>query len=195
MTMPYNRQRSGDLLPDISPPRQSRSWTLYIVIILVVLFVAGGGYYAYRTFRLAKQPKTIVVSDTIELKLYCPAPPAKLAVKGISARASATDKEKAEAIIAALKDNKVLPAGVNLTEFAADPEGTLLLNFSHELTAMKPDPLTEIQTVYSIINSFLANFSKAKSVQLLAGGQPLYTINGAVYTYKPIEFNSQLLED
>lgn len=192
--MPYNKQRSDDLLPDMRPPERSRSWTPYIIILLV-LMIAGGGYYAYRNFRLARQPQTVVVSDTIELKLYCPAPPAKLAVKNVPVKASSTDKEKAEVIIAALKENKILPAGVNLTEFAAGPEGTLLLNFSNELTAMKPDPLTEIQTVYSIINSFLANFSKAKDVQLLAGGQPFYTINGTVYTYKPMEFNSQILED
>jgi hypothetical protein len=136
-----------------------------------------------------------VLTDTIELKLYYPVPPSKLGLKGIPVKASATDREKADTIIAALKSDKVLPDGVALLEFAADPDGILLLNFSHEITAMKVNPLTEIQTVHAIINSFLANFTKAKSVQLLAGGQAFFTINGTVYTYKPLEFNSQILED
>ncbi len=192
--MPYNKQRNDDMLPDNRRTDRARPKTPYI-IILVFLLAAGGGYYAYRYFRIANQPKPVVISDTIELKLYYPVPPAKLAVKTISVKASSTEKEKADVIIAGLKEDKILPANVSLTEFAADTDGTLLLNFSHELTAMKPDPLTEIQTVYSIINSFLANFNKAKNVQLLAGGQAFFTINGTVYTYKPIEFNSHILED
>ncbi|MBP1747833.1 MAG: hypothetical protein H6Q52_372 [Deltaproteobacteria bacterium] len=168
--------------------------TLYIVI-LIFLVIAAGSYYAYRYFRIAQQPKPVVASDTIDLKLYYPVPPAKLGVKNVSVKADLTDKEKAEVIIAGLKEDKILPAGVSLTDFAADADGTLLLNFSPELTVMKPDPVTEIQTVYSIINSFLANFSRAKNVQLLAGGQAFFTINGTVYTYKPIEFNSHILED
>lgn len=193
--MPYNKQRNNDLLHDNGPEERPPSRTLYIIAILVVILVAAGGYYAYRNFRIASQPKPVIISDTIDLKFYYPLPPAKLGVKGISIKANSTDKEKVDVIILALKENKILPYGVSLTEFAADPDGTLLLNFSYEITAMKLDPLTEIQTVYSIINSFLANFNRAKSVQLLAGGQPFFTINGTVYTYKPIEFNSQILED
>ena len=192
--MPYNRQKTDDFFADEKRPDNPKSRTLYI-IILVVLLAAVGGYYAYRYVRFARQPKSTVIADTMDLKLYYPLPPAKLGVRNLPVKTSATDKEKVEAIIAGLKESKVLPPGVSLTEFATDMEGTLLLNFSHELTAMKPDPVTEIQTVYSIINSFLANFNKSKSVQLLAGGQAFFSINGTVYTYKPIEFNSHILED
>jgi hypothetical protein len=192
--MPYNKQHNGGLMPDKEPARNRRSMLPYIVVILC-LVVAAGGYYAWKNLRFARQPKQVVVADTIELKLYYPVPPSKLGVKSIPVKTSATDREKADTIVAALKSDKVLPDGVALLEFAADPDGTLLLNFSPEITAMKVNPLAEIQTVYAIINSFLANFTKAKSVQLLAGGQAFFTINGTVYTYKPLEFNSQILED
>jgi hypothetical protein len=192
--MPYNKQPNGDLLPEKKPAWNRRSMMPYIVAV-ICLVIAAGGYYAWKTIQFARQPKQVVVADTIELKLYYPVPPAKLGVKGVSVKASSTDREKADTIIAALKSNKVLPDGVALLEFAADTDGTLLLNFSPEITAMKVNPLTEIQTVYAIINSFLANFTRAKSVQLLAGGQAFFTINGTVYTYKPLEFNSQILED
>ncbi len=192
--MPYNKQKNDDFFLDEKRFDRPKSKAPYI-IILIVLLVAAGGYYAYRYIRIAKQPKTTVVAETMELKLYYPVSDTKLGLKSLSVRTGATDREKVDAIIAGLKQNKVLPPGVSLTEFATDTEGTLLLNFSQELAAMKPDPVTEIQTVYSIIDSFLANFNKSKSVQLLAGGQPFFTINGTVYTYKPIEFNSHILED
>lgn len=192
--MPYNKQRNGDLLPEKQPAGNRRPMMPYIVAI-ICLVIAAGGYYAWKTFRFARQPEKVVLADTIELKLYYPVPPSKLGLKGIPVKASATDREKADTIIAALKSDKVLPDGVALLEFAADTDGTLLLNFSPEITAMKVNPLTEIQTVHAIINSFLANFTRARSVQLLAGGQAFFTINGTVYTYKPLEFNSQILED
>jgi hypothetical protein len=192
--MPYNKQTGGGLLPDGRPAGKWRSAMPYIVV-LVCLVILAGGYYAWKYLRVAKQPKQVVVSDTIELKIYYPLPPAKLAVKGVPVKADATDKEKADVIISALKTNRVLPEGIVLTDLAADPDGTLLLNFSPEMATMKLDPITEIQTVYAIIDSFLANFTKAKSVQLLAGGQAFFTINGTVYTYKPLEFNTQILED
>lgn len=192
--MPFNKQRHDDLLPD-ARPAGGRRFLLPCGVALAVLLVFAGGYYAYRYLGFARQPKPVVISDTIELKLYYPMPPSKLGMKGISAMANSTDREKVDIILSALKQNKVLPDGVSLTEFAADPDGTLLLNFSYEITALKLDPVTEIQTVYAVVNSFLANFNKAKNVQLLAGGQPFFTINGTVYTYKPIEFNSQILED
>jgi hypothetical protein len=48
---------------------------------------------------------------------------------------------------------------------------------------------------YSIANSFVTNFRNVNSVQLLAEGQPIQTIGGLIYAYKPIEFNKGLLED
>lgn len=165
------------------------------IVALVCLVIVAGGYFAWKYIGFARQPRQVVVSDMVDLKLYYPAPPAKLAVKSIPVKANVTDREKADVIISALKSSRVLPESIALTEFTADPDGTLLLNFSHEMTTMKLDPLTEIQTVYAIINSFLANFTRAKSVQLLAGGQAFFTVNGTVYTYKPLEFNSQILED
>ncbi len=106
-----------------------------------------------------------------------------------------TDREKADAIISALKTGKVFPIPLSSPISPADMEGTLILNFTSDLALLKLEPLTEIQTVYAIVNSFLANFTKAKNVQLLAAGQAIFTIGGTVYTYKPMEFNSQMLED
>jgi len=46
-----------------------------------------------------------------------------------------------------------------------------------------------------MVNSFLLSLKDAKKVQILVEGQPIYTLNGTVYTYKPIEFNKYVMED
>jgi len=162
--------------------------------VLVIIAVAAAGIFAYRYARLARPPRTVVVEEVNELKIYYPSPPARLSLKSVPIKNTLTDREKADAIISALKTGKALPDTLTLTDFAADMEGTLILNFTPDLALMKLDPLKEIQTVYAIVNSFLANFTKAKNVQLLAAGQAIFTVGGTVYTYKPMEFNSQMLE-
>ncbi len=177
------------------PPAHSKLIRTPYIIVLIVIAVAAAGFFAYRYARLARPLKTVVVEEVSDLKVYYPSRPAKLSLKSTPVKTMLTDREKADAIISALKTGKVLPDTLVLTDFAADMEGTLILNFTSDLALLKLEPLTEIQTVYAIVNSFLANFTKAKNVQLLAAGQAIFTIGGTVYTYKPMEFNSQMLED
>ena len=188
-------RKNRDIYIGGRPPADSRPPRTPYIIILVVIAVAAAGFFAFRYARMARPPTAVVVTETSELKIYCPAPSTKLVPKSIPAKTTLTDKEKADAIISGLKEGKIIPETLSLTEFAADADGTLFLNFTPDIALMKLDPLTEIRTVYAIVNSFLANFSKAKNVQLLAAGQAFHTINGTVYTYKPIEFNSYILED
>ncbi len=49
--------------------------------------------------------------------------------------------------------------------------------------------------VYSLVNSFATSFKDVRKVQLLVEGEPIYTIAGLVYTYMPLEFNRELMED
>ncbi len=177
------------------PPAHGGHARTPYIIALVVIALAAAGFFAYRYARLARPPRTVVVEESSELKIYYPSRPAKLSLKSSPARNTLTDREKADAIISGLRTGKVLPDTLALTDFAADTEGTLILNFTPDIALLKLDPLTEIQTIYAIVNSFLANFTKAKNVQLLAAGQAFFTIGGTVYTYRPIEFNSQMLED
>lgn len=177
------------------PPSHTKLIRTPYIIALAVIALAAGGFFAFRYVKIVKPPQTVVVEATSELKIYYPSPPGKLGVKGVPVKNTLTDREKADAIISGLRDGKAIPETLVLIDFAADTDGTIILNFSPDITLMKLDPLREIQTVYAIVNSFLANFVKARNVQLLSAGQAFSTINGTVYTYKPMEFNSQILED
>ncbi len=188
-------RKNQDIYIGRKPPTGTRPPRTPYIIVLVVIAVAAAGFFAFRYARMAKIPTAAVVEETGELKIYYPFPPAKLGPKGIPVKTTMTDREKADTIISGLKKASIIPETLSLTDFAADADGTLFLNFTPDIARMKLDPLTEIRTVYAIVNSFLANFTKAKNVQLLAAGQAFPTINGTVYTYKPIEFNSYILED
>ena len=74
-------------------------------------------------------------------------------------------------------------------------EATIYLNLSRDVLGDKTSPAKEITKVYSMVNSFLLSLKDAKKVQILVEGQPVYTLNGTVYIYKPIEFNKYVMED
>lgn len=84
---------------------------------------------------------------------------------------------------------------MTLNDLVIDSDGVLYLNFSNTITEKKATTMTEILKTFSIVNSFLGNFGNTNKVQLLVEGQPVYTLHGTVYTYKPLEFNQDLLED
>ena len=176
-------------------PEDKKPARFAFVVILAAITLVAGGFFAYRYIRPAQPVTKTVAEEKNELKIYYPSDRTKLILKSIPVKNFLTDKEKVDAIVANLKNNKAIPETLSLSDFVSDVDGTLILNFSPDIAAMKPDPLKEIQMVYSIVNSFLANFTRAKRVQFLAGGQALITPGGTVYTYKPLEFNSFVLED
>ncbi len=189
------RKTGNDIFVGEKPKNGKKPARTLLVIILAVIVVAAAGFFAFRYIKLVKPVRTVVVEEKSELKIYCPSPGGKLITKTIRIKNTIPDREKADAIVASLKDSKAMPETLSLTDFASDNDGMLILNFSSDMTIVKLAPLKEIQTVYCIVNSFLANFTKAKKVQLLAGGQAFATMSGAIYTYKPLEFNANVLED
>jgi hypothetical protein len=127
--------------------------------------------------------------------VYSPLKEGKLGKKVIHTRTGTPDREKADTIIQVLKRDGCLPENVALYEFVIDGNGTMYLNFSKDLRHTRLSTIQEIHTTYGIVNSFLGTFTDATRVQILVEGEPVYTLNGLIYTYNPIEFNKQLLED
>lgn len=177
------------------PVARTRRLRMPFVIILIVIVIGAGGYSMFKYMKFARSPKTVVISDTVPLKIYYPVSSHKLGTKEIAVKAVLTDREKADAIITCLKETNIVPPTVSLVDFVSDPEGTLILNLTPDAASLQLESLTEIQMVYSIVNTFLANFQKARSIQLLAGGEAFFTVGGTLYTYKPLEFNTHILED
>ncbi|MCX7856958.1 MAG: GerMN domain-containing protein [Deltaproteobacteria bacterium] len=102
--------------------------------------------------------------------------------------------EMAKALIEKLKEFNVIPRETRLLHFAGDDEGTLYLNFSKDLIECQKD-FSEVLVVYSIVNTFLANLKKFSRVQLLIEGEALQTFGGVLYTYLPLDFNEEIVEE
>ena len=167
--------------------------TVFIILLalVVVLAIIVTGYRV----KVALEPKTIFTApDKQMVSVFFPAQN-RLIEKIFVVRSNISDKEKTEMIINKLKQGKHLPQGFTLYESATDTDGVMYLNVSRDIISDSPSTMKEILTVYSIANSFLATFKETQKILFLVDGQVLYTLHGTLYTYKPIEFNPDLLED
>lgn len=191
--MPMEKKVSSTLPHNKKDPQQRPVRTIYIILlaVVVVLAVLITGY----RMKVALEPKAIFTApDTQTVSISFPSQN-KLIEKKLNVRSNISDQEKSEMIINKLKQEKHLPQGFTLYESATDTEGVMYLNVSRDIIDDKPSTMKEILTVYSIAHSFLATFKEAQKILFLVDGQPLYTLRGTLYTYKPIEFNPDLLED
>lgn len=174
-------------------PKQNKY--LIIALIVVIIFAIGALGYQYQDLWMKKPQQITIIVPKETLLVYYPVNGGKLAEKKIDIKNNLSDKEKGDFIIKNLKALKSIPESLTLNELAVDSDNILYLNFSKDITEGKMSSLAEILKTFSIVNSFLGSFRNAGKVQLLVEGQPSYTLNGTVYTYKPIEFNKDLLED
>jgi len=168
--------------------------TVFIILLalVVVLAIIVTGYRV----KVALEPKTIFTApDKQMVSVFFPAQN-KLIEKKFVVRNNISDQEKVEMIINKLKQGKHLNQGFRLYESATDTDGVMYLNVSRDIISDSPSTMKDILIVYSIVNSFLTTFKDtAQKVLFLVDGQVLYTLRGTLYTYKPIEFNPDLLED
>jgi len=173
-------------------PKQNKY--LIIALIIVIILAIGALGYQYRGLWMKKPQQIAIIVPKEALSVYYPSG-SKLAEKKIDIKNNLSDKEKGDFIIKNLKALKSIPESLTLNELALDSDNILYLNFSKDITEGKASSMAEMLKTFSIVNSFLGSFRNAGKVQLLVEGQPSYTLNGTVYTYKPIEFNKDLLED
>ena len=166
-----------------------------IVLLVTIVLAAGAVAYIYKDLWIEKpqQPVTVVRKETVSV--YFPAGQGKLTEKKIDISSNLSDKEKGDFIVRNLKAPKIIPEEVTLTDLVVDSDGIMYLNFSKTILEKKTTSMTEILKTFSIVDSFLGSFANTNKVQFLVEGQPVYTLNGTVYKYKPLKFNQDLLED
>jgi hypothetical protein len=174
-----------------------RKHKLIIGITCAVLVLAGGAFlWFYRmTESSGQQQKGSITAQREIIHLCTPLGNTKLGNRVLEVRPDVADKEKADLILRELKKVKAISPGVQLRDLAIGLDGVLYLNLSRNLIEAHPGTPPEIIMVYSLINSFVSSFKDVRSVQLLLDGEPAYTIGGVVYTYMPLEFNKDLMED
>jgi hypothetical protein len=166
-----------------------------IVLAVIIVLAAGAMAYIYKDLWIKKPQQLVTIVQKETVSIYLPTGQGKLIEKKIDITSNLSDKEKGDFIIRNLKTFKSIPEELILNDLVIDSDGTLYLNFSKIISERKATSMTEIMKTFSIVNSFLGSFRNTNKVQLLVEGQPVYTLNGTIYTYKPLEFNQDLLED
>ena len=166
-----------------------------LIIICLPLVIATALFVYYFQYVADTQPKKQIVRvERTTVSLLYPGDNGKLIENIVEIDNTATQKDKGSFIINELQKNGLIPGCISLQEMIIDAEGIIYLNFTKDLqgVAGKND---DVGIVYAIVNSFLASFRYTKKVQLLVDWKPIYTLRGTVYTYLPIEFNKQVMED
>jgi hypothetical protein len=166
-----------------------------IVFAIIIALAAGAMAYIHRDMWIKEPQQLVTIIQKETVSVYFPTGQGKLIEKKIEITNNLSDKEKGNLIIRNLKALKSIPEELVLNDLVVDYDGILYLNFSKDIAEKKTTSMTEILKTFSIVNSFLGSFRSASKVQFLLEGQPVYTLNGTVYTYKPLEFNQDLLED
>ena len=177
-------------------PSEKRINYKKLIIICVPLIILTSFFVYFFKYMADTQPeKQVVRVEKNTISLLYPGNDGKLSEKTIEIDSAATPKDKGGIIIDELKKVGLVPESLSLQEIIIDSEGIIYLNFTKDLLQGAAGKSDDTGTVYAIINSFLASFRYTKKVQLLVDWKPVYTLRGTVYTYLPIEFNKQVMED
>jgi spore germination protein GerM len=91
---------------------------------------------------------------------------------------------------------QVIPKGTKLRAFYVTERGEAFVDLSGDVVSAHPGgSLTELLTVYAIVNAVTANLPTIQRVQLLVEGKEVDTIAGHVDVRRPIERDSTLMRD
>ncbi|MCX8022399.1 MAG: GerMN domain-containing protein [Syntrophorhabdaceae bacterium] len=173
--------------------KRSVKIALFLFFTITALLAATLAIYVYFMKIEPQYSLPPLVLDRVVL--FVPTEQGRLIEKQIPVKMNLTERKLGEVILRELKRDGVLPERVNLQDFAIDDQGTVYLNLSREIYEQTGGPQKEINMVYSIVNSYVANFKDARQVQILVEGKPVETIDGVVYLHKPIAMNKTLMEE
>jgi spore germination protein GerM len=86
---------------------------------------------------------------------------------------------------------RAVTPGTRLRQVYVLPDGTAYLDFSSELTeGVAGGSMTELLTVYSIVDSVAFNLSEVQRVAILVNGRPIETMNGHLDLRRPLKPNA-----
>ena len=90
----------------------------------------------------------------------------------------------------------VIPAGTQLRAFYVTEQGDAFVDLSNHITTAHPGgSLTELLTVYALVNAVTANLPAIQRVQLLVEGKEVDTIAGHVDARRPLSRDTSLVKD
>ena len=88
----------------------------------------------------------------------------------------------------------VVPAGTTLRAFYVTDRGDAFVDLSPEVSSAHPGgSITELLTVYALVNAVTTNLSSVQRVQILIGGKEADTLAGHVVLRRPFERDASLV--
>jgi hypothetical protein len=91
---------------------------------------------------------------------------------------------------------QVVPKGTKLRAFYLSDRGDAFVDLSGDVVSAHPGgSLTELLTVYAIVNAVTANLPAVQRVQLLVEGKEVDTIAGHVDVRRPLEKDATLVRE
>jgi spore germination protein GerM len=91
---------------------------------------------------------------------------------------------------------QVVPKGTKLRAFYVTDRGDAFVDLSGDVVSAHPGgSLTELLTVYAVVNAITTNLPAVQRVQLLVEGKEVDTIAGHVDIRRPLERDSTLVRD
>ena len=178
------------------PVRVKRSSRLVWGILFLLIIIAALLLYAYPRM---KGPAKILIVEAIpareSVRLFFASNRQTLSSKSFDLQPNTPGRKRGEAIIEELKKEKSIPERTRLLDLAFGSDDILYINLTREFIDGQSPSGNEVTTVYSLVNSLTSAFKEMKKVQLLIEGQAVYTVNGIAYTYLPLEFNKDLVEE
>jgi hypothetical protein len=170
----------------------ARKWVITAIVVLVVL-----GSAAIISWKMWPQPQPslekAVESDV--LTVYMTTASGRLEKGLLQVKKGTTGKGVVEAVLSELIRVGAVQAGVTVQDCAMDSSGVMYLSLSKEILEDRSDSLKEVAGAYAIVNSLIANIRGLSKVHFLVEAKPVYTFEGTLLTYMPLEFSKDLLED
>jgi hypothetical protein len=91
---------------------------------------------------------------------------------------------------------QVIPKGTKLRAFYVTDRGEAFVDLSGDVVSAHPGgSLTELLTIYAIVNAVTANLPAVQRVQLLVEGKEVDTIAGHVDVRRPLERDATLVRE
>lgn len=162
---------------------------LILGLLVIAVIQLKPWFFAKRSLPEVKQ------AEKEFLPFYAPKDTGMLEKKIIEIHRHLSESEKAQRILAELAKRDLLPKDLKLIDIVSDANSIMYVNLSKELVNENLSTTGEISVIYALTNSFLVNFRSIAKIHFLMEGKPVYTVNGLLYLYDPIEFNKELLED
>lgn len=183
------------------------SWRRGGPLLIVILVVAALTLWGWLRLSPPAAPPvppvgTVKALPEHELLIYFATPAGRLSGEPRLLPQDVSDSVNLRAVVAALIDgpvtpelSRVLPESARLLQLELH-ESVAILDFSREFIAAHPGgSVSELLTVYALVDSLAVNFPYVRQIHILVEGDEVETIKGHVDLRRPIAVDFSYVEN